>query len=142
MTDSVVVAGLAPKGISISVTDSKILQNIFQKSLEIYIDIFSVTVKRYIEESGRHYFENPLKLPTLYIYSRNDKVAKPDTILDSLACQKKRNIPVFTHEFDTPHVQHFRYYPEQYVKLLDDFIDFIKIRNFEYTSDDLDKMMI
>ena len=131
MTDSAVEAVLAPKGISKSVTDSKILQNICQKSLETYIDIFSVTVKRYMKDSNRIYFENPLKLPTLYIYSHNDTVAKPDTILDSLACQKKRNVPVFTHEFDTPHVQHFRCYPEQYVKLLDDFIDFINIRNFE-----------
>ena len=102
----------------------------------------AVTVKSYLMDSNRLYLENPLKLPTLYIYSHNDKVAKPDTILDSLACQKKRNVPVFTHEFDTPHVQHFRYYPEQYVKLLDDFIDFIKIRNFEYSSDNLDKMML
>ena len=68
-------------------------------------------------DSSRLYLENPLKLPTLYIYSRNDKVAKPEAILNSFACQKKRNVPSFIHEFDTPHVQHFRKNPEQYAKL-------------------------
>ena len=141
VTDSAVEAVLAPKGISTSITDSKILQHIFQKSLETYIDMFPVTVKRYLMDSSRLYLENPLKLPTLYIYSRNDKVAKPEAILNSFVCQKKRNVPSFIHEFDTPHVQHFRKNPQQYANLLDDFIDFIKIRNFAQSSDHSQKML-
>ena len=144
VTDSAVEAVLAPKGISTSITNSKILQNIFQKSLETYIDMFPVTVKSYLMDSNRLYLENPLKLPThryIYIYSRNDKVAKPEAILNSFASQKKRNVPSFIYEFDTPHVQHFRKNPEKYAKLLDDFIDFIKIRNFSHSSDDSQQMM-
>ena len=101
-----------------------------------------VTVKKYHVDANRLYVENPLKLPSLYIYSRKDNVARHETIIYSWACQKKRNVPSFIHEFDTPHVQHFKYYPEQYAKLLDDFIDFIMIRNFECSSDHLQEMMI
>ena len=128
MADSPVDYENAIRGISESITGSKILQNIIQTSVESYFDMFQNTVKSYMLDSNDMCTENPFRIPTLYIFSYKDSIASPETSLKIIAHQKKYNVPSFTHEFDTPHVQHYRHYPDQYLKLLDDFINFIGIR--------------
>ena len=128
VSDSAVDPESATRGIGISISDSKILQRFLAKSLQTYIDAFPKKVSYYFQEAYDIYIENPLRIPTLYVYSNNDIVSTPVTPLKSIEHQKKLNIPAFYHEFDTPHVQHFRLNRDKYTELLDDFINFLKLK--------------
>ena len=88
------------------------------------------------------YHENPLALPTLYLYSPNDLVSGLEPIYKAMGIAKAKNIPHFSHVFDTQHVEHFRHYPEIYGRLLDDFFDFIKIKdpNVKFRKDVKERM--
>ena len=79
------------------------------------------------ETASKMYYENSLRIPTMYMYSNNDIISLPDAPFQSIPFQK--DVPSFFHEFDTPHVQHFKNYPEKYMQLLDNFLDFIKIKD-------------
>ena len=129
VVDSPVDYENAIRGISKSITRSKILQNVIQTSVQSYFDMFPNTVKSYMEDSRDMCTENPFRIPTLYIFSCKDPIAPPEATLKVIAHQKKYNVSSFTQEFDTPHVQHYRHYPEQYMKRLDDFKNFIGIKN-------------
>ena len=127
MSDSVTGIEEATGGVGASITDHKLLQKVISKSLDTYIDMFPNKTKFHYQKADDIYVQNPLRIPTLYIHSNRDRVSTPATPLRSIAHQKQLNIPSFYHEFDTPHVQHFRYYPEKYVELLDGFLNFINL---------------
>ena len=129
MADSPVDYDNAIRGISESITRSKVLQNVIQASVQGYFDMFPNTVKSYMLDSRDMCTENPFRIPTLYIFSCKDRISPPESTLKVIAHQKKYNVLSFAHEFDTPHVQHYRHYPDQYTKLLDDFVNFIGIKN-------------
>ena len=116
----------ASRGISVSVTKSKILQNFIQWSIDTYINAFPKKVGCHFQKAYDIYVWNPLRIPTLYIHSSKDIVSTPVVPLKSIKHQKKLNIPVFYHEFDTPHCQHFRLNHDKYSELVDAFIKFTK----------------
>ena len=127
VSDSVADIEAATGGIGASLTDHKLLQKYIKKSLDTYISMFPNKVSSHFQKAYDIYLENPLRVPTLYIHSNGDRVSTPTTPLRSIAHQKQYNIPSFYHEFNTPHVQHFKYNPEKYVELLDDFLNFINL---------------
>ena len=127
MSDSVADVEAATAGIGASITDHKLLQKLISRSLDTYIAMFPNKTSFHYQKAYDIYVVNPLRIPTLYIHSNGDRVSTPATPLRSIAHQKQFNIPSFYHEFDTPHVQHFRYNPEKYVELLDGFLNFIKL---------------
>ena len=118
----------ATRGISVSTTESKILQNFIQWSIDTYINAFPKKVKCHFQKAYDIYVDNPLRIPTLYLHSSKDVVSTPAVPLKSIEHQKKLNIPVFYHEFDTPHCQHFRFNREKYSELVDDFIRFTQLK--------------
>ena len=121
--------GGATRGISVSVTESKILQNSIQWSIDTYINAFPQNVKCHFQKAYDIYVDNPLRIPTLYIHSSKDIVSIPAVPLKGIEHQKKLNILLFYHEFDTPHCQHFRFNHEKYSELIDDFIEFTQLKD-------------
>ena len=124
-------------GISKAVTESKILQKLIEKSIDTYLNVFYKQVTSHMWTAHKMYHENPLQIPTLYLYSPNDVVSALGPVYKGIRRAKEQNIPHFTHVFDTPHVEHFRRYPDIYTKLLKDFFDFLKIKNsnFQFKND-------
>ena len=129
ISDSPVGVSGLPKGISRIITDSKPIQSVIHKSIKTYLNTFSKSINHSLTTAQGVYFENPFRFPTLYLYSYNDVMFWPETLNIIAANRNKHNMSYVTHEFDSPHVQHFKFYPEKYSKLLDDFIDSIGINN-------------
>lgn len=119
-----------------SVSNVEAIQKFVKKALDKYIKKYPQKVS-HIRKNNDIYLENPLRLPTLYIHSSRDTVAKEERIKmpNLVAKHNEMNIPSFYHEFDTPHVQHFLRYPEKYAELLDDFIEFIRIKQKTISKD-------
>ena len=136
VSDSALELESAPRGVSVSVSKMEPIQKFVKKALDKYIEKYPQKVS-HIRRNNDIYLENPLRIPTLYIHSSGDTIAKEERIKmpHLVAKHNEMNIPSFYHEFDTPHVQHFRRYPEKYAELLDDFIEFIRIKQKNISKD-------
>ena len=78
-------------------------------------------MKRFVQDLG----EMPLKNPELFLYSKVDKLALYQDIekhIDNRKSQGENQIFSKCWE-DSPHVSHYMKYPEQYIELLDMFIE-------------------
>ena len=128
VTDSFTHVESMATGISSSFTQFKPVQQAIKKPLDFYMETFPETFTGLWKRGVDTYITNPLKIPTLFIYSRGDSISSVKWPLTSLAHQKKFNIPAFHHEFDSDHCQHFRHYPEKYSQLLDNFINFTQVQ--------------
>ena len=122
---------MAPRGLAASITQSHVSQNLIQKILETYINMFPVTVKYHFDRAYDICMENPLGIPTLCLYSSNDVILDLERIESNIAEQRKMNpgVPLLSYDFDAPHVQIFRHYPEKYSELLDDFFKFVQLKS-------------
>ena len=129
ISDSALELESATRGVSVSVSNVQAIQKFVKKALDKYVEKYPHKVS-HIRKNNDIYVENPLRIPTLYIHSSGDTIAKEERIKmpHLVAKHNEMNIPSFYYEFDTPHVQHFRSYPEKYAELLDDFIKFIRIK--------------
>ena len=136
VSDSALELESATRGVSVSVSNVEAMQKFVKKALDKYIEKYPHKVS-HIRKNNDIYVENPLRIPTLYIHSSGDTIAKEERIKMPHLVTKhnEMNIPSFYHEFDTPHVQHFRTFPEKYAELLDNFIEFIRIKEKNTTKD-------
>ena len=65
----------------------------------------------------------PLGCPQLFLYSKADHLALPEDIEEHIADRRVLGIQVFSKCWDnSSHVQHYIKFPEEYVKLLEDFV--------------------
>ena len=129
VSDSALELDSATRGVSASVSNIKFMQKAVKKALDTYIEKYPHKVS-HIRKNNEIYLENPLRIPTLYIHSRGDNIAKEERYKLTKLVPKHNamGVPSFYHEFDTPHVGHFRKYPEKYAELLDNFIAYIDIK--------------
>jgi hypothetical protein len=76
-------------------------------------------LQRFFDDLGKI----PLKCPQLFLFSKADHLAFVDDIEEHMNDRRARGVKVFSKCWeDSPHVQHYMKYPEEYVKLLDEFV--------------------
>ena len=65
-----------------------------------------------------------LNCPELYVYSKADKLALYEDIDKFIVKRKAQGVTVLNRRWDDPpHVSHYMKYPEQYLQLLEQFLD-------------------
>jgi Eukaryotic protein of unknown function (DUF829) len=63
-----------------------------------------------------------LDIPQGFIYSQEDRMVDADHLQDFIQ-ERQRSVPVSVLKFeDSPHVQHYRYHPEEYKLFVSDFL--------------------
>ena len=65
----------------------------------------------------------PITCPQLFLYSKADHLAFCDDVEEHMNDRKAQGVKVFSKCWDDSlHVQHYMKYPEEYLKLLDEFV--------------------
>ncbi|CAB4039625.1 Hypothetical predicted protein [Paramuricea clavata] len=88
----------------------------FVLSLLVKID---PTLQRFFDDLAKI----PIACPQLFLYSKADHLALCDDVEEHMNDRKAKGVKVFSKCWDnSPHVQHYMKYPEEYLKLLDKFV--------------------
>jgi hypothetical protein len=76
-----------------------------------------------IDELHQTLENQPLHISQLYLYSSNDPLIPYQQIEYHIGLQRQRGVHVRSFNFKTsPHVAHFKYFPDVYEQLVLDFI--------------------
>ena len=76
-------------------------------------------IKRFFEDLGKI----PLQCPHLFLYSKADQLAFCDDIEEYINIRKAQGVKVFSKCWDdTPHVQHYMKYPDEYLQVIEEFV--------------------
>ena len=68
---------------------------------------------------------SPLGCPELFLFCKTDPLVPDKDVWVFIDAHKKKNIKVFSKCWDvSSHVQHYKNYPDEYLKLVSDFIDY------------------
>jgi len=128
--DSIVQLPGIPTGVSNAVTMDPILNKTIKFSLETYLRLFEKSVMQYFRRASVEFHENPLRIPSLMFYSTNDVTVTAESLENASRGWRKRGVPVTERCWDdSPHVQHFRYHPVEYIHMLNQFLTSIKLQS-------------
>lgn len=74
---------------------------------------------------------HPPKAPQLYLWSSADTLTEASHILGTIEMQKRQGICCHSHDFQVSnHVSHFKQFPDEYLKLVKDFVTKIMEEKF------------
>lgn len=112
------------EGFPKSISASAIVGSAIKAVLASYLRMFPVSVASHFVEGAEAFETNPCELPMLMFYSSADPIA-PSWKLDSVVADwERRGLVVHVRKFDdSPHVNHFRFYPERYKEALQGFLE-------------------
>lgn len=115
---------LAPK--------SKAGQKAVEVALEGYLRMAEKMATRHYRTSQETLHENPFRIPSLIIVSHKDKFATLDANEKLAEHYSRAGIPVELKVFtESPHVQHYRYYPTEYEQLMERFLNTVQLTQEE-----------
>ena len=95
-------------------------------SLYVYLySSYPFTLRRYMTAS-KAFHEAPALVPSLWLFSRIDSFMSAEDMEKSIAKWEALGIACRRKCWaDSPHVMHFKKYGDEYVKLLDDYLEMI-----------------
>lgn len=113
-----------PNGVAQALTPNKFIQNAIEASLNAYLKaLYNSTTVHYIRASDA-FKQNQLKVPTLFLYSEEDRVTCTKAIQKAIDGLTEQGVDVYSSVFEgTPHVSHFLKHPVQYTDALSHFLD-------------------
>ena len=121
--DSPVDFAGVPNGIAKAVTKNAILRNTITTSIDSYLNLTHRYTKKIYLEQSELFHNNPVRSPTLFLFSKDDAIADVDTIYKCQLHYRKLGIPVVSQCWDSsPHVSHFYVHQKEYTKLLTNFL--------------------
>ena len=83
--------------------------------------LFSSYIKKLIPGT----IESPLGCPELYLFSDVDHLVPEENVRTFMDAHKKKGVEVFSRLFEgSGHVQHYKNYPEEYLKEVNTFTDY------------------
>ncbi len=111
--------------VQISITEhmkSRVLRPIVWHTVGLVLPLLvkiNPLLQRFFDDLGKI----PLRCPHLFLYSKADHLAFCDDIEEHMNDRKAQGVKVFSKCWeDSPHVQHYMKYPEEYLKLLEEFM--------------------
>ena len=85
--------------------------------------IFKNYATKHYLKAQEVFIENELRVPSLFLYSKDDIVAQYKIIEEVINGMKQRGNHVAVKRFDgSPHIQHFQFYPEEYTAAMNTFL--------------------
>ena len=120
-------------GIADSVTSSAALRSLITHLLLSYLAAFPRSVTFHYRQSHDIYHDN--NIPTLILQSDADVISSAAISSQYVDMWNRKGLPAFTHNFvDSEHVTHFRKYPEEYIAVLDSFLDILRLTSVHHES--------
>lgn len=130
-----------PSGVAKAMSNNAIIQNLLQGSIDTYLKAFPEKVTKHYHQSSHHFKMNAMRLPSLFLYSAIDPVGDAATIERVAAEWESRGIEVYKKCWpDTRHVTHFRNYPQEYIQMLDMFLQKIGLDGGEFEGKEKDPL--
>jgi len=131
-----------PEGVGNAVTPIPVLQNLIRKTLENYLKLFyNQTTKHYLLSEST-FKKNPLKVPSLCLYSKADPIGLEGPIEDLMKSMEEHGSKVFSKCWpDSKHVSHFHTYPVEYIQQLNDFLSAIGLTQYAEQMAKIQKSM-
>jgi len=112
-----------PRGVGMALSDLRPVQLTIRTSLEAYMGLFRRHVTTHYLESSRTFRRNPLRTPSLVLYSRSDVVGTPGPIESLISEWRGAGVPVYTHCWqNSRHVRHYLHDPVTYITALNQFL--------------------
>lgn len=116
------------EGIPNSISDNSLVRASIRALLSLYMRAFYSTVTTHYIQGAQAAESDNGGLPALMLYSSADRIvshSKVDTVVDGW---RKKGLFVRCRKWeDTPHVGHFRLYPEEYKRELQGFLDHLRL---------------
>lgn len=121
--DSVTGLKEIPIGISKSVFSEGLMENLLRKSVEYYLKFFYENATKYYVRAENFFNDSPVKAPALIYSSKADPIGTETKANEIAESFKQQNIDLSLKCFeDSPHVQHYQKYKEEYLKYLHDHL--------------------
>ena len=116
-----------PYGVSRAITDISILQNILEGTISSYLSLTKNQTMKYYIRSQDTFEDNPMEIPSLFLYSTADVIGRSGPIEECMEKMKAKGIIVHSKCWpDSKHVSHFQRYPVEYIDVLTYFLQQIK----------------
>ncbi|CAH1786464.1 unnamed protein product [Owenia fusiformis] len=127
--DSIVDYKGIPGGVSKAMTPNPILRATIKGTLELYLGIFKKQVMTCYELSQDTVIANKQRTPSMFLYSKSDIVSSYTKIEEVIDGWKEQGIEVHEKRWDvSPHVTHMYHHPDEYLDMLNTFLEHIGIQ--------------
>ena len=125
-----------PRGVSLAVTGSRPAQIAIKSSLDTYLALLQKQVTRHYIRSSQTFHSNPLRTPSLLLYSYADVVGTAGPIEKLMDNWRRAGVLVQSKTWpDTPHVSHYLRDPVNYTNALNDFLRTINLEAASASGD-------
>jgi len=112
-----------PKGVSQASTSNPAARKIIKSSITTYLALTKSTVGKHYTMSSDTFTGNPLKTPSLFIYSNADPIGEAARIEEVADSWVQKDIYTEMKCFeDSAHVSHYQMYPVEYTAALNGFL--------------------
>ena len=112
-----------PRGVARSLSDFRPVQLAIESSLHLYMAAFHHSVLKHYRHASQTFRQNPLRTPSLFLYSQSDVLAAPGPIETLVTQWRSEGVPVYCRCWaNTRHVQHYLCDPVNYTHQLDQFL--------------------
>lgn len=99
---------------------------IFSSLMVSMVVKFNKDVQLFMKEM----LESPIKTPQLFLFSKADELAPFEDVLNFAKKREERGVKVCYKLWETsPHVAHFKSHPQEYERIIDQFIDLCIFKN-------------
>ncbi|XP_050399895.1 uncharacterized protein LOC126817118 [Patella vulgata] len=115
-------------GMTTGSSSNKLKQIIFRHLLNTFLFVTKKCIMDRHEKSVEFFKESPLHVPTLFFACLNDPMSDPDALNAMLTSWQKMTFDVTSKIWSkSAHASHLSHHHKEYVKKLDDFLDFVGI---------------
>ena len=130
-----------PRGVGMALSDVRLVQVAVKSSLDAYTNLFHRHVTTHYRQSSETFRQNPLRTPSLVLYSKSDVVGTPGPIETLIARWRSDGVPVSCRCWEkTRHVEHYLRDPVNYIIELNEFLVSVGlVRRHDDDDDDADK---
>jgi hypothetical protein len=113
-----------PNGVSKALVKNPLGRRILRQGLKLHLSVFSEQTMKHYRRSSETFLSNPLKLPSLFLYSIADPITNIPAIERVMAGWEDMGVPVYRKCWEkSTHCSHMYRYPDEYIREIDNFID-------------------